>query len=460
MGDRKDHLCICLVSLQFSPSVGGAQTRAEKQARQLQKLGHDVTVVTLHLQRQWERKTLLHGLPVVRVGGLYKRDGTLRIGRLGIWPASIGMFLVLWRLRHTYDVIHACQVSPLAAVAALIGKLTRKPVVVSTETVGPTKELHLQPKPEVVLMADTLTDRSFLTIESSKARVGAGDINNLLKNTLGGHALLNFLRRSNVYYQALSTRGCAYLASWGLSPERMVYIPGSVDTEKFRPAPERRPDPEEPERTVICVARLEYSKGIDVLLHAWGRMMSTSPQWQRPLKPRLRLIGDGEIRPQLERIVAELNIQDSVEFLGLRSDVVDLLQQSWSFVLPSRNEGMPNALLEAMACGLPCIATGVSGSEDIITDGLNGLLVEPEQPAQMTHALRSLIEDTELAQRLGREGRVTVVREYQLIQIAQRCLDLYWRLLAENNSKPVENLVVESVTSASSGHRFDRASDG
>lgn len=439
--DRKEHLRICFVALQFSPSVGGAQMRAEKQARQLRKMGHHVIIATLRLERQWEKETKLHDIPVMRVGGIYKPDGTLRIGRLGIWPVSIGMFLLLWRLRHTYDVIHAFQMTPLAAVATLIGQLTGKPVVVSSQAAGLTREQRSQPEPEVALMADTLTDRSFLKIDTSKAWIGAGDIGNLLQNTLGGHTILNFLRKSSAYYQALSTRNYTYLASWGFRRERIVYIPGSVDTEKFRPAPEQCPDPGKPERTVICVARLEYSKGVDVLLHAWGRMMSTSSEWRTPLKPKLRFVGDGKLRPQLERIVAELNIQDSVEFLGSRSDVIDLLQQSWSFVLPSRGEGMPNALLEAMACGLPCIATRVSGSEDVITDGLNGILVESEQPVQMAHALRFLIEDTELAQRLGQEGRATVVREYQLVHIVQRCLDLYRRLLAENNSELVKTLV-------------------
>jgi glycosyltransferase involved in cell wall biosynthesis len=433
MRDRKEHLRVCFVSLLFLPSIGGAQIRAEKQARQLRNLGHDVMIVTLRLKRQWERKMLIHGLPVVRVGGLYKLDGTLRIGRLGIWPVSIGMFLVLWRLRRAYDVIHVFQITPLAAVATIIGKLTHKPVVVSCMGVGPTQEESLQLEPKAALMADTLSNISFLQIAPSKARVYADDINNLVQNTLGGHTILNFLRRSNAYYQALSTRSCAYLASWGIRRERIVYIPGSVDTEKFRPILEQCPNPKRPERMVICVARLAYSKGIDVLLHAWRRMISTSSEWRLPLKPKLRLVGNGELRPQLERMVAELNIQDSVEFLGSRSDIVDLLQQSWGFVLPSRSEGMPNALLEAMACGLPCIATCVSGSEDILADGLNGMLVESEQPVQMAHALRRLIEDTELAQRLGQEGRATVVREYQLIHIVQRCLDLYRRLLDENN---------------------------
>lgn len=460
MSDRKEPLRICFVSFVFSPIVAGAEVRAEKQARQLRNLGHDVIVVTLRFQKQWERKALLDGLPVVRVGGLYKLDGTLRIGRLGIWPATIGMFLALWRLRHTYDVIHAFQVTPLAAVAALIGKLTHKPVVVSSMGMGPTEEETLQLEPEAALMADTLTESSFLQIDPSEVRIGAGDINNLLQNVLGGRTILNFLRRSNVYYQALSTRSSVYLASWGICHERIVSIPGSVDTEKFQPAPERCPDPMRPERTVICVARLEYSKGIDVLLHAWGRMMRTSSEWQMSLKPRLHLIGKGVLRPQLERLAAELNIQDSVEFLGFRSDVVDLLQQSWAFVLPSRYEGMPNALLEAMACGLPCIATRVSGSEDIIVDGLNGILVESEQPAQMAQALHGLIAGTELAQRLGREARATVVREYQLTHIVQRCLDLYRQLLAKNKSELAEAFGEESVARTSSDHRFDRTSGG
>jgi len=84
------------------------------------------------------------------------------------------------------------------------------------------------------------------------------------------------------------------------------------------------------------------------------------------------------------------------------------------------------------------VATRVSGSEDIISDGINGLLVESEQPAEMAHALRRLIEDTDLAQQLGREGRATVVREYQLIHIVGKCLELYRHLLARDKSERAE----------------------
>lgn len=435
MDERTDRLRICFVTSQFPPSVGGAELQTERQAQQLRNLGHDVMIVTLRLKKQWERKTLLHGLPAVRVGGLYRRDGTLRVGRLGIWPASIGVFLALWRQRRTYDVIHTFQMSPLAAAVALIAKLTRKAVVIRIMAAGPTGENHSQPEPRT-LMADTLTDRSFLQIDPFKVQGVRGDIGDMLRNTVGGGKILHLVLKSDSYYQALSTRSVSYLSSWGIPLERIVYIPGNVDTEKFRPAPERRPDPSKPERMITCVARLEYQKGIDVLLHGWGRMISTCYERQVPLMPKLRLIGDGALRSQFERMAVALKIRDSVEFLGLRSDIVDLLQQSWGFVLTSRNEGMPNSLLEAMACGLPCIATRVSGSEDIISDGLNGILVESEQPVQIADALCRLIEDTELAQRLGREARVTVIREHQLAQMVERCVALYRQILAENHNGP------------------------
>jgi glycosyltransferase involved in cell wall biosynthesis len=259
-----------------------------------------------------------------------------------------------------------------------------------------------------------------------------GEIDHLPRAILGS-AILNFLRKSSVFYQVLSTRCRPYLTSNGFRVEQIVHIPGSVDTEKFRPAPERRPDQSGPERDVICVARLDYSKGIDVLLHAWGRMLHAPAGWRAHLKPRLRIVGDGSHRPQMERIATELGILDSVEFLGLSTDILDLLQPAWAFALPSRWEGMPNALLEAMACGLPSVATRVSGSEDIIADGVNGLLVEPEQPAELAQALRRIIEDVGLAQRLGQEGRATVVHEYQLNSVVQQCLELYRRLLRSSN---------------------------
>ena len=433
----KDRLRICYISFWFSPSVDGAAIRAEKQARQLLALGHDVIVVTMRHSKSWKRIEILDGLPVIRAGGMYKRDGRLRIGRLGYLPVFITILLILWRLRHSYDVIHALQFSP---PAALVAKLLHKPLVLSIQCAGPSELQLKQLEHGARLMADTLTDTSFLTVDTKDWVASAGDIAHLPQLVLGNW-MLQLVRQSEAFYQILSTRSRSYLISHGFPADKIVYISGSVDTEKFRPAPERRPNPTMPERDIICVARLEYTKGVDVLLHAWARMMREPTEWRTHLKPCLRIVGEGSYRIQMERIAVELGIKDSVEFLGLRTDVIDLLQQAWAFVLPSRWEGMSNALLEAMACGLPCVATRVSGNEDLITDGINGLLVEPEEPTEMAQALRRIIENTDLAQQLGAEARAIVVRDYQLPTIVDKCVQLYRRLLSQE--KTVSPLVLE-----------------
>ena len=420
-----DRLRIVFVAHMFFPSVGGAQARARKQAHRLQALGHGVTVVTLRLHKRWKRAELLDGLPIARLGGFYTSQGELRTGKLGHFLVNIRLFFTLWRLRQAYDVVHVFQLSSLAGAAALAGELLHKPVIVSIACEGPGEAQVAQLEQGAMLMADTLTDTSSLKIDAK--HVVLGELDYLPRVLLGGKAILNYLRRSNAFYQVLSTRCRSYLTSRGFRDEQIVHISGSVDTDKFRPAP--RPDAAVPERDVLCVARLEYSKGIDVLLHAWGRMLAAPAEWRANLKIRLRIVGDGTLKPQMMRIAQDLGIADSVEFLGLRTDIADLAHRSWSFVLPSRWEGMPNALLEAMACGLPSVATRVSGSEDIITDGVNGLLVEPEHPIELAQALRRIIEDADLAQRLGQQGRAAVVQQYQLHAVVEQCLAWYRRLL-------------------------------
>jgi glycosyltransferase involved in cell wall biosynthesis len=430
-----DRIRVCLVSFMFAPLVGGAEVQAEKQARQLQAFGHEVMIVTLKHYKDWKSTESLNGLPVIRVGGgIYMRDGRLRIGKLGHLPLDITMFFTLWRLRHRYDVIHCLQLSPLAAVATFIGKLTHKPVIICIPSTGPGKQ---QQESDAMLMADTLTHADFLKVDYKDIVVG--DIGYLSRSALGGNFILHYLRKSDAYYQILSSRSYTYLASHGFKADHIIHIPNGVDIEQFRPDSGRRPDPNQPERDILCVARLMYPKGIDILLHAWGRMMNAPAEWRSHLKPRLLLAGEGSLRPQLERIVQELDISDSVEFLGLCRDVIDLLQQAWGFVMPSRWEGMPNALLEAMACGLPCVATKVSGSEDLINDGVNGLLVEPEQPVALAHALKRIIENTEFSLQLGLEARKTVSSQYQLSTVIEECEKLY-RLLLTKGSGSLEQV--------------------
>lgn len=170
-------LRVCFVSFMFSPLVGGAEARAEKQARHLQALGYEVIVVTLRHYKQWKRREMLDGLPVIRVGGIYNREGRLRIGRLGHLPTIFTMCLALWRLRHSYDILHALQ---LSSPVALIGKLLHKPVILSIQSTGPSEAQRTRLEHEgAKLMTDTLTETSFLSIDRKNWMAGAGDIDHL-----------------------------------------------------------------------------------------------------------------------------------------------------------------------------------------------------------------------------------------------------------------------------------------
>ncbi|MDQ6659502.1 MAG: glycosyltransferase, partial [Chloroflexota bacterium] len=173
----------------------------------------------------------------------------------------------------------------------------------------------------------------------------------------------------------------------------------------------------------VCVSGLRYEKGIDVLLQAWHQVHKQAPQ------ARLIIVGKGGLQTQLEHMAKALDIADSVEFTGMQSDIPSQLHRGSLAVLPSRWEGMPNAVLEAMACSLPCVATRVSGSEDIIQHGVNGLLVEPEDYHGMAEALLTLLCDPALVKKYGYAARETIERHYSLEQIIDRYVELYQKIV-------------------------------
>ncbi len=415
---------VCFVAEKFYPVVGGAEVAVENQAGELAARGHTVTVITPRHNRAWPARDLRNGIAVLRVGGLWRRHGGLRTGRLGMVLLLPGLLAALWRTRERYNVIHVAQFSPLAAGCVVAARLWNKAVVIGTQSAGPDEALLNRVKQgELRLLADTLPESAaaaeFLVCDSKRVRAECDDIAYLRETYVGGRWLERIIRHSDAWFQALSARCAANLARAGYRSDHIVRIANSVDTDRFRPSAlvdeptAHLSEDTRPER-VICVARLEFSKGIDVLLHAWARLLSgafdeapttthSATHMSRGVQMTLRLAlaGDGSLRQQLEQLADALGIRDSVEFLGTRSDVTRLVQSADVFVLPSRWEGMANALLEAMASGVPCIATRVSGSEDLIQHGINGLLVEPEHPAQLASALALLLGDRELAARMG-----------------------------------------------------------
>ena len=196
-------------------------------------------------------------------------------------------------------------------------------------------------------------------------------------------------------------------------------IPNGVDIHHYSNPEEREWIP----TRMLFVGRLVYQKGLDLLMKALGELKDFS--WQ------LRLVGDGPHRSELERLAKNLGISDRIEFKGWidKEMVTREYQHANLFVFPSRHEGMPNAVLEAMASGLPVIASKISGNEELVNHGVTGLLVPPENFMELGRAVRSLLEDTEKMKKFGAESRSRVESNYTWESVAIEYLDLFQRIV-------------------------------
>ncbi len=201
-------------------------------------------------------------------------------------------------------------------------------------------------------------------------------------------------------------------------------IPNGVDLAYYAP-PTR---PWVPTR-LLFVGRLVYQKGLDLLFKALGTLKSYP--WE------LWLVGDGPQRPHLEALAEKYQIVERVRFENWLADaaLLEKYHQANVFVFPSRHEGMPNAVLEAMACGLPVIASRIAGNEELVVDGETGSLIPAEDVPALQQALAQLLPDADLRQRMGAAGRARVEQHYAWGQITAQ----YLALILETLRVPDEN---------------------
>ena len=150
---------------------------------------------------------------------------------------------------------------------------------------------------------------------------------------------------------------------------------------------------------------------------------------QRGILVRARLIGDGELRGAYEAQVRDLGIADRIEFLGYRDDIPALLAETDVAVLTSVKEGIPRALLEAMAMEIPVVGTRVVGTEETVRDGETGYLVDYGDAAGLAARLETLARDPALRERLGKRGREVVVAEYDEERIVEALAGHYRQML-------------------------------
>jgi glycosyltransferase involved in cell wall biosynthesis len=186
----------------------------------------------------------------------------------------------------------------------------------------------------------------------------------------------------------------------------------------------------ENQKLVVLVGNMHTDvKGHPWLIAAAPAVLQEFPQTQ------FVFAGDGDARPVFQEQVAKLGVESNFRFLGRRSDIPELLASCDIAVLPSRAEGLPNAVLEYMAAGLPTIATRVGGNAELIEDGVTGLLVPAENSEALAAALRRLLRDPELAQRLAASGQKIAVENYSFERLIREVDMLYTELLDRRGRK-------------------------
>ena len=368
-------LRLLLLNYEYPPLGGGAGNATANMARELAALGHDVRVVTAAYK----------GLPArERVDGF-------EIRRL---PA----------VRR-----HADHCSPLEMLSFLASACAYLPVAAGAWRPGACVAFFGIPCGPAAWLLRLLRGVPYVV------SLRGGDVPGFQPYDLAGYhrltaPLIRFLWRRAAAVVA-NSRGLADLAarSAGAVPIRM--IPNGVDAARFTPAEEL--SREGPVRLVF-VGRLVRQKGLDVLLEALARLPGEACF-------EATIIGDGPLRADLAAMAARLGLAAKVRFAGWvsRADMPETLRHADAFVFPSRDEGMPNAVLEAMASGLAVAATRIAGNEELVEEERTGFLVPPDDAAALAAVVARLVADRNLCWRLGQAGREKVVREYS------------WRVVAE-----------------------------
>ena len=220
----------------------------------------------------------------------------------------------------------------------------------------------------------------------------------------------------------------------GVPRSRIAQIYNGVDSALFRPAGERRdavPHPHfaGPDHFVIgTVGRMQEVKDQVTLARAFVRLMQGMPGAEKRL--RLVMVGDGPLRERVRALLAEAGVIQYAWLPGERNDIAGVMRSFDLFVLPSLAEGISNTVLEAMATGLPVLATAVGGNPELVQAGVTGTLVPRDDPESMARALRAYAESKELCRSHGTEARRAIERKFGMEAMVDAYMTIYERLLA------------------------------
>ena len=210
-----------------------------------------------------------------------------------------------------------------------------------------------------------------------------------------------------------NSKGLRLLAE-DFAPQLPIHIiPNGVDIHRFSPD-ERDWEPAH----LLFTGRVVYQKGLDILVGALASL--------KDKKWHLTIVGDGPYREELHSLAHEKGIHDRITFAGWvdKGRILDYYQEATLFVFPSRHEGMPNSVLEAMAMGLPVVASDISGNRELVQDQKTGLLHPSRDTQSLTGALAAVIDDQNLRREMGKRSRKRIEEQFTWKQTAQKYLVL------------------------------------
>lgn len=210
----------------------------------------------------------------------------------------------------------------------------------------------------------------------------------------------------------------------GVPPCRIEFIRNGIDTGPFASAQKTSETGNSNPLVVGLVGRLAWEKGIDVFIEAAARVLTEVPH------TKFTVVGEGPDRKQLESLVRTLGIAGGVSMVGRREDMPAVYGSFDIMVSSSRQEGLPIAILEGMACGLPLVATSVGEVSSVVRDGETGILLPAGDPKALASAIINLLRDSEKRRRLGWAARQLIEREYSANRMVDEYISVYRDALA------------------------------
>jgi glycosyltransferase involved in cell wall biosynthesis len=380
--------------------LGGSETQCVELARQLKEEGYAVTVGCLRAGGPLQTRLKEAGLSCVEFpvrGSLLRPNTILQMLKL----------VIFIRKKH-FNVVHTNDLySNLFAVPA--AWLARVPVIISSRRDLGRWWWYTPVRRKILGKVQGLSTRILVNSEAIRQELLMRD---------------------------------------GFAPERIRVVYNGIETEKFVQAKADRerllPGISPDHKLIIMVANMHMgAKGHGDMIEAARTVRETCPE------ARILLAGDGEMRPFFEDQVKAAGLEGMFLFLGHRTDIPELLSCCDIGVLASRSEGLPNAVLEYMAAALPVVATTVGGVPEIIEDGVNGLLIPPENPHTLAAAILQLLKDEQMRARLGKAGRERALARFNFATVMASLKQLYQE--PRHSFGPRRAIAASSLGQANSG---------